>query len=201
MSYLIIILIAMTIIAISNIIFNNTEPWYIYVIFTCAFTILSVLIDGFVAWVIRSLPEKWFDYHKKIFNPGNKANKFYKVIQVKKWKEKVPELGMFTSFRKNKISDPNNPEYLRRYVLEACYGVIIHYISVPFGFLIMLCDYKMYSGQSNLFLTVALPVAIVNAILILLPAFVLRYNLPKLIRLYEFKRKQKENGELKNETH
>ena len=65
----------------------------------------------------------------------------------------------------------------------------------------MLCDYKMYSGQSNLFLTVALPVAIVNAILILLPAFVLRYNLPKLIRLYEFKRKQKENGELKNETH
>ena len=185
----------MTIISVLNIILNNTEPWYVYILYTVVLTIMAVLIDGIVAWIIRSLPEKYFDYHKKVFTTSEKEKKFYKIIDVKRWKEKVLELGMFTSFRKNKISDPNNPEYLKRYILEACYGVIIHYISVPFGFLIMLCDYKMYSSNSNIFLTIGLPVALVNAVLILLPAFVLKYNLPKLIRLYEYKNKKvKENN-------
>ena len=193
--YIIIILISMTIISVLNIILNNTEPWYVYILYTVVLTIMAVLIDGIVAWIIRSLPEKYFDYHKKVFTTSEKEKKFYKIIDVKRWKEKVLELGMFTSFRKNKISDPNNPEYLKRYILEACYGVIIHYISVPFGFLIMLCDYKMYSSNSNIFLTIGLPVALVNAVLILLPAFVLKYNLPKLIRLYEYKNKKvKENN-------
>ena len=192
MLYIFIILISMTIISVLNIIFNTMEPWYVYVLYTTVLTILVILIDGIVAWIIRSMPEKNIDYHKKIFNPSDREKKFYKIINVKWWKEKVPELGMFTSFRKNKIANPNDPEYLKRYILEACYGVIIHYVSVPFGFLIMLCDYKMYSGDSILFLTIALPVALVNAVLIVLPAFVLKYNLPKLIRLYEFKKKQKE---------
>lgn len=191
----------MAIISIANIIFNNMEPWYIYVLYTIALTILVILIDGLVAWIIRSLPERHFDYHKKIFVTTDKQKKFYSLIKVKSWKDKVPELGMFTNFRKNKISDPNNPEYLKRYILEACYGIIIHYVSVPFGFLIMLCDYKMYTGNSIMFLTIALPVAIVNAVLILLPAFILKYNLPKLVRLYEFKKKQKEREIINNETH
>ena len=42
----------------------------------------------------------------------------------------------------------------------------------------------MYTGESNLWLTIALPVAIVNAILIVLPAFILKYNLPRLIAIY-----------------
>ena len=200
MLYTLIILIAMAIIALLNILFNNMEPWYVYIIYTVVLTILVIVIDGIVAWIIRSLPEKHFDYHKKVFITTEKEKKFFKIIKVKSWKEKVPELGMFTSFRKNKISNPNDPEYLKRYILEACYGIIIHYLSAPFGFLIMLCDYKMYSGSSIMFLTIALPVALVNAILIVLPAFILKYNLPKLVRLYEFKKKQKEKGEL-NETH
>ena len=199
MLYPLIIIISMIIITVMNILFNNMEPWYIYVIYTTALTIIVILVDGIVAWIIRNMPKKWFDYHHKMFITSEKEKKFYKIIKVKLWKEKVPELGMFTSFRKNKISDPNNPEYLKRYILEACYGVAIHYFSVPFGFLIMLCDYKMYSGSSILFLTIALPVALVNAVLILLPAFILKYNLPKLIRLYEFKKKQKVE-ENKNEA-
>ena len=43
----------------------------------------------------------------------------------------------------------------------------------------------MYIGQSNIWLTVALPIAVVNAILIVLPAFILKYNLPRLLRIYE----------------
>ena len=135
------------------------------------------------------MPEKYFDYHKKIFNASKKRIKFYESLGVKKWKDKVPELGCFTNFRKNKIASPNDPEYIRRYILEACYGVIIHYVSCPVSFVILLFDIFMYTGKSNMYLTIALPVAITNAILILLPSFVLRYNLPKLIRIYNMKTK------------
>ena len=187
MLYLLIITICMAIIIVLNAFFNPSYEWYIYLIATVSGVIAIIGLDGLIAWIIRSMPEKWFDYHKKMFQTSEKEKKFFNIIKVKKWKEKVPELGMFTSFRKNQIKDPNNPEYLKRYILEACYGVAIHYYSVPFGFLLLLGDYKMYSGSSNLFLTVALPIAIVNAVLILLPAFILKNNLPKLIRLYEFK--------------
>ena len=191
MLYSIIIIVAMIIVSLFNILFNSIEPWYIYAIYTIVLTIIVIIIDGIVAWLIRSMPEKWFDYHKKVFSTSKREKNFYDFLHIKSWKEKVPELGMFTSFRKNKIKNPNDPEYLKRFILEACYGVIIHYYSVPFGFLILLCDYKMYYTYSNIWLTIALPVALVNAVLILLPAFILKYNLPKLIRLYEFKKQKK----------
>ena len=39
--------------------------------------------------------------------------KIYNKLKVKKWKDKIPEIGHFTGFRKNKISDPKNPEYIK----------------------------------------------------------------------------------------
>ncbi len=191
MLYIIIILIMMTIISTLNIFFNPIYPFYVYILATIAFTVIVIIVDAIVATVIRHLPPKYFDYHKKVFNASNKELKFYTKIGVKKWKDLVPELGMFTNFRKNKIQDPKNPEYLERYILEACYGVIIHIVSVPFSFIILLLDYNMYTNGSNLYLTIALPVALVNAVLILLPAFILKFNLPKLIRLYEISLKRK----------
>ena len=185
MAYIFIILIMMGVISGLNIAFNPMYDWYIYIIAVVAYVIVVIIIDAIVATVIRKMPEKYFDYHKKVFTTTKGEAKFYKVIGVKKWKEHVPELGMFTGFRKNKIENPKDPTYLARYILEACYGIVIHFWSVPASFLIMLLDFKMYTGNSNLWLFVALPVAIVNAILIVLPAFILKYNLPKLVRLYE----------------
>ena len=185
MLYILIILFMMCLISGLNIILNPLYEWYIYILYTIGLVIISIIIDGIVASIIRALPEKYFDYHKKIFKTSNKEYKFYQFIKVKKWKDKVPELGIFTNFRKNKIENPKDPKYLSRYILEACYGIVIHMVSVPCAFLILLCDYKMYQGSPNLIFTICLPVAIVNAILIGLPVFVLKYNLPKLVRLYE----------------
>ena len=185
MAYIFIILIMMGIISGLNIAFNPMYEWYIYLIAVVAYVIIVIIIDAIVATVIRKMPEKYFDYHKRVFNTTKSELKFYKLIGVKKWKEHVPELGMFTGFRKNKIANPKDPAYLSRYIIEACYGIIIHFWSVPASFLIMLFDFKMYTGNSNLWLCIAMPVAIVNAILIVLPAFILKYNLPKLVRLYE----------------
>lgn len=191
--YLVIILFSMSLTIGFNIIFNPSYDFYIYILLTIGFTIASIILDAIVAIVIRKMPERLFDYKKKIFKTSKASYKFYKLIGVKKWKDKVPELGMFTGLRKNKIDNPKDPDYLSRYILEATYGIIIHYLSAPLAFLILLLDFKMYGGESNIWLTIALPVAVVNMVLILLPAFVLKYNLPKLVRLYEISLKRQDN--------
>jgi hypothetical protein len=56
----------------------------------------------------------------------------------------------------------------------------------------MLLDYKMYMGNGiTIGLTIGIPVATVNFVLCLLPAFILRYNAPRLETMLKFaKRKQ-----------
>lgn len=194
--YIIIILVSTVVIAVPNIILRpGGEPWYMYLIMTVAAVAASLLIDGLVAFIGRRLPKKWMNPNKKIFTTPDKEMKFYEKIGVRKWKDKVPELGGFTSFHKNKLSDPWNNEYVERYMLEACYGVIIHLFSPFFGFLIVLIDYKMYTGWSWMWLTIMIPVAIVNAILIVMPAFILKYNLPKLKMLWDINMKNKKKRE------
>ena len=196
--YLIIILASTVIIALPNVLLRpGGEPWYMYLIMTVAAVAASFLIDALVALVGRRLPKRWMNPNKKIFTTSKKEIAFYEKIGVRKWKDKIPELGGFTSFHKNKLSDPWNNEYVERYMLEACYGVIIHLFSPFFGFLIILLDYKMYTGWSWMWLTIMLPIAIVNGILILLPAFILKYNLPKLKMLWDINMKNKKKKEEK----
>lgn len=174
-------------IALLNIFFNPQfadKPW-VYALLTLGLIITVILIDGLVAFLIRRLPEKWFKEEKGILKTTKFELKLYNFLRVSKWKEHVPELGSFTGFHKNKVTNPFDSEYLARFILEARYGAVIHFASVPTSFLVLLLDVWMYTGPSSIWLTIALPVAVVNAILILLPAFVLKYNLPKLQRLYQ----------------
>ena len=184
--YLIIIGIGVVITSLLNILFNPLyhDQWWLYIIFTVALTIIAILLDALVALIIRKMPEKYFQKDKGIFRTTEKEMKFYNFIKVQKWKDYVPELGSFTGFHKNKVANPFDNEYIARFILEARYGIAIHFYSVPASFLLILLDWKMYIGQSNIWLTIALPVAIINAILIVLPAFVLKHNLPRLLRIY-----------------
>jgi hypothetical protein len=184
--YLITIFVGVALVSALNIFFNPLyqDGWWIYILFTLGFTVVAVIVDAIVAIVIRKMPERWFQEDKGIFKTSERELKFYRFLKVHKWKDFVPELGNFTGFHKNKVVTPFDNEYISRFILEARYGVAIHFYSVPASFLIILCDWRMYTGESNLWLTIALPVAIVNAILIVLPAFILKYNLPRLIAIY-----------------
>lgn len=176
------------------------DKWWLYIIFTVAAVIIVILIDALVAIIIRKMPEKWFQKDKGIFRTTERELKLYNFLRVQKWKDHVPELGSFTGFHKNKVTNPFDNEYIARFILEARYGIAIHIYSVPASFLILLLDWKMYTGQSNIWLTIALPVAVINAILIVLPAFVLKLNLPRLLRIYNNNielKKQKEAREQK----
>ena len=95
----------------------------------------------------------------------------------------MPDLGMFTKFQKGKITDPMNNEYIDRYILEASYGVVIHYMSVPFSILVLLLGLIEPGNLATW--TVGVPVMVVNMVLILLPALTLKYNLPKLLRVHD----------------
>ena len=94
------------------------------------------------------------------------------------------DLGAFTGLRKNKIADPKSVHYLRRYIEEANYGVVIHVACIFVGFLVMF----FYPIKTWLF--IGLPVGVVNAFLNLLPLAVLRYNLPKLHKLLSINEKR-----------
>ena len=140
-------------------------------------TVAVIAIDGAVAFVIRRLPEKWFSNESSLSEVSKKECDFYARIGVRKWRTKIPELGMFTGFHKNRVYEPGSNEYVKRYILEANYGFVIHIMSIPLGFLIILLCPIQWA------LCFGLPVALVNALLNLLPAAALRYNIPKLMSL------------------
>ncbi len=199
MLYLVIIIVLSALVYVLNGFFNPMHMgWGYYAIAVVIFVAAEVIIDALVALIIRKMPAKWFPMDKKTYELGSFERKFYKFIGVPVWKDKVPELGSFTGFHKNKVANPYDNEYIGRFILEACYGISIHFWSVPFSILPIFIDYQMWTGGNNVGLTIGLPVAIVNMILIVLPAFILKWNLPMLKNIYKnnLKREQrkKEKG-------
>lgn len=182
MLYGITILVCMAVIIAVNWALNSLlfslPVWYIFVA-VVASTVAVIAVDGLFAFLIRRLPEKWFSHEKKIFDVGKKECKFYEKLGIRKWKDKVLELGNFTDFHKDKVYDPTNNEYIERFLLEANYGEIIHLVGVFLGFLIIFIFPLRYA------LCFGVPVGIVNAVLNLMPYFILRYNTPRLKLLHK----------------
>lgn len=174
--YSVIISITLIIVYLLNLLRGCTDILYILK-WTSIDILVVFIIDAIIAFVIRRLPEKWFDYKYKAFKIFKWERKFYEAIKIKKWKDKIPELGQLTNFKKNKVREPKNSEYLLRYLMECVYGETIHFLSIILGFLILLINPKccLYFG---------LPIAIANGIISYLSFAILRYNRPKLTILY-----------------
>lgn len=152
---------------------------------TLIITLYVVLIDGIVAFIVRKLlNERHFSINKKNFIAKEKEILFYEKIGVKKWKDKVLELGFLAGFSKRKIKKPTDNEYVERYIIEVNYGICVHFFSVPFGFIILFLCPKVYV------FSIAFIVAIVNAFYNFLPFAILRYNLVKLHKLYNLNKRK-----------
>ena len=151
------------------------EGFFAVLGFTALAVVIVMLIDGLTATVCRLLPAKCANADKKIFIVSAKEKKFYEKLKIRKWKDKIPEIGQFTGFRKNKIADPKSVEYLDRFLLEICYGELGHIASVFTSFLLVL-----FFFITPLWIAIALPVAVVSALMNLPSLFILRYNSYKL---------------------
>ena len=190
--YLSIIFGAVAIMTVLNSVFNqalfNCSPILILLIIVIG-VILEIALEGVVAFIVHSLPNKFFGKDVKIFHVSRKERKFYDKLHIKSWKDKVWELGALGGFRKNKVSEPNNPEYLEKFIIESNKGFLGHFLGIFFGFLIL-----FYPGV-KFALCVGLPIALVNMFLNMLSGMILRYNIPKLTIAYERAKKIKEMKE------
>ncbi len=181
--YLSTIGIAMLIISAVNIAFD-TAPWYFIVIAVIWCTALQFALDGGIAILINKMPDGWFGVNNPLYHVSEWERKLYKKLRVKFWKDKVWELGGLGGFSKKNLTDPSNPSYIEKFIIECNKGVLTHRLSYPIGFLAMLTLPGVCA------LTIALPVAIVNLYLNILPTLALRYNTPKLILILNRLRKK-----------
>ena len=177
------------VIAASNLILSvlgillTEYPWWQVVLTFLASTVAVIALDGLTAWLIRLLPERWFSAPRHLGGTRREI-RLYRGLGIRKWKEKIPELGCFTSFSKSRVERPSDGAYLARYIMECNYGVVIHLVNAAVGFVLLaLCPLRPIWLFS-------LPVALINGLLSLLPVLVLRYNLPKLCYLYERTRRK-----------
>ena len=174
--YLSVIGTSMAIVAAINLIFE-TAPWYYVISAVIWCTALQFALDGLIAILIRVTPDRYFDVDNPYFAVSEKSQALYKRLQVRRWKDKVWELGGLGGFSKKSLKEPMNPEYIKKFIIECNKGVVTHRLSYPIGFLAMMTVDGLCA------ITIALPIAVVNVFLNVLPTLVLRYNTPLLQRL------------------
>lgn len=146
--------------------------------------VLVTIIDAIVALLVNKLPKKWFNHTYKRFHIFKFEKKFYNSIKIQKWKDSIPELGKLANFRKNKVENPNDNNYILLFLEQCCIGEIVHIVSMFLGFLIVFIDLDNA-------LLIGVPVALGNAIINSLSLMILRYNRPRLEVVYK-RNKRKE---------
>ena len=171
--YLSAIGVAMAIISAINIIFN-TATWFNVIIAVVLCTAAQFALDGLIAIIINKTPDKFFAVNNPLYSVSETEKNLYKKLKVRNWKDKVWELGGLGGFSKKNLANPNSPEYIEKFIIECNKGVLTHRLSYLIGFLPMLFIPNVCA------LTIALPVAMVNLFLNILPTLALRYNTPKL---------------------
>jgi len=145
-----------------------------------------IAINGVIAIICcKLLPNKCFNPKFKIFQPSKKECRIYEKLGIKKWKDKTAEYGRLNNFSKNKINEPNNPEYIKRFILENNKGFLTHllgaFISIPAIFIM----------PAKFWLPMALPIALTSILLNVIPLMILRYNMPRLNVLLKFAERNK----------
>lgn len=182
--YLSVIGMAMVIVSATNIFFN-TATWYYVIIAVVLCTAAQFALDGLIAIIINKMPDKLFAVNNPLFDVSETEKKLYMKLRVRSWKDKVWELGGLGGFSKKSLVNPNSPEYIEKFIIECNKGVLTHRLSYLIGFL------PMAFIPNGCAYSIALPVAMVNLFLNILPTIVLRYNTPKLkTMLQRMKRKQ-----------
>ena len=187
--YLSVIGFAMAVISAINIIFE-VASWYYIIVAVIWCTALQFAFDGSLAILIKKMPDGWFGVDNRHYNVSEFEKELYKKLRVRLWKDKVWELGGIGGFSKKTLKEPSNPAYIEKFIIECNKGVLTHRLSYPAGFLAML------TLRGTPVLSIALPVAIVNLFLNILPTLALRYNTPKLKTLLKRLNRKRQSKEV-----
>lgn len=181
---------------------------YFFVLFLCIFCIIFFNLLGNFSWamalniflgfvivllpciipafLIRLLPKKWFNPDNKIYSVSKKETQILIKLGIKKWKDKIPELGQLVNFKKNKITETNNTEYIKKFIQETCYAETLH-ISC-----IVLSLAFMFLMPNGCFWNIAFPIAVVFSLFNIPSILIQRFNRPRL--KVQLKRLTKKNN-------
>ena len=153
---------------------------------------IMILPYALVVLLIKYLPRNWFTPEKKIFKVYKFEGKLYESFGIKKWKDKVPELGkVLAGFDKSQIANPKDTKYLMLFLTENCKGSFGHMFSLIWSFLSLIivalvCPWPFV-------LSAGLPIAFVSGSVHYLSLIILRYMRPRLMKLYELNKKREES--------
>ena len=190
--YIAILATGLTIIAGGNLFYTLAKDMNVGIMFL--YLLLAVAICGLMAGIItlitRILPKKVFSPYRKRFRVNDKENKLYNKLKIKKWKDRIPELGKLSGFSKSEISEPNNPNYIFKFLTENCIAEALHFYSIVAGLLVFIFLPREYV------FTIGLPIFFLNLILHLMPILVQRYLRPKFFKLYNRLLRQKDEQEI-----
>ena len=160
-------------------IFGPSVGWWQVSLIALLVIVGMIAINGLIAMVCcKCLPKRWFMKDNWLFNASKKECKFYEKLGIKKWKDKNIDLGRLNGFKKDKID--NNPEYIKRFILENNMGFVEHLVSAIVSFL------AIFVMPQKFWLPMALPIAVTSFILNIMPVMILRYNMPRLKTMLKF---------------
>lgn len=169
--------------------------WYITIAMILSI-VFELIINAIVATLTAKVcPRKWFEKDCKFFKVSKKEQEFYiKIFKVKLWKDSILELGALNSFRKNKFNDPDDPQYIKTFIVENNIGYADHLFSIIAGALLI------FAYPPIIFWSMGLPAILINFVMNYMPVIILRYNIPRLETALKFaERKQAKKKELENQ--
>ena len=195
--YIAILSVGLTIIMGGNLFYVLTENKDVGAMFLYLFLAVVVcgLMSGVITLITRILPSKVFNPYRKRYKVYSKENELYNKLKIKKWKDKIPELGKLSGFAKTEIAEPNNPEYIYKFLTENCIAEALHFYSIVAGLLIFIFLPREY------IFTIGLPVFFLNFLLHIMPILVQRYLRPKFLKIYNrlLIQKEKNDNEKQNQ--
>ena len=157
-----------------------------------------VIATFLIAYLASLLPTKFYEPNRKIFHVFKFEKKLYERLGIKHWKDKIPELGkQLSGFDKHTLAEPDNPEYIHKFLLENCKGSFLHAISIIYSILSILI--LIFILPWPFILTMWLPTAVVAITVHSLSLMILRYTRPKLMVVYKRLTRNKE-GNIKEEV-
>ena len=172
--------------------------WWLSLLLTVASVFGCIILHGGSAGFTYSL-RKFIKPTAKYFNVSKKEKRFWECLGVRIYKDHLPDLGgKFVGFEKGRLANPKDLDYITKYIHETCIGELGHILGAIMGFAVML-----FMPMNYFWLTFALPCAVVNMFLAILPTIVMRYNRHKLTALYkvvEIQNKREEMKKSKEET-
>lgn len=189
------IVLSIVLIASINLILYPNISTLLWFMLTFGVVVVATFLIAFLASLF---PIKFYNQNRKIFHVFKFEKRLYEKLGIKKWKDKIPELGkQLSGFDKHSLENPNNPEYINRFLIETCKGSFLHVISIIYSILSILI--LVFILPYPFILTMWLPTALIAILVHSLSLMILRYTRPKLMILYErLKRIQKEENKYEN---